>query len=54
MELKVALLDGECKVFADFVLVEDLAHPNADFVAADERAVLDAGTDFLEFLLGRL
>ena len=41
-------------MLADFVLVEDLADPHADLVAAGERAVLDAGADFPQFLLGRL
>jgi hypothetical protein len=36
MELEAALFDGECKVFADFVLVDDLADSDADFVATGE------------------
>src|SRR5258708_33376851 len=54
MELEAGLFDGERKVLADFVLVEDFADPHADLVATGERAVLDAGADFLQFLLRRL
>ena len=54
LELEAGLFDGERKVLADFVLIDDFADPHADLVAAGERAVLDAGTDFLQFLLRRL
>ena len=53
-ELEAALLDGERKVLADFVFVEHLTDPHADLVAPGERAVVDAGPDLLQFLLGRL
>src|SRR6202021_3939395 len=52
LEGKAALLDGECKVLSDFVLVDDLTDPHADLVAAGKRAVLDTCLDLLQFLLG--
>jgi len=54
MELEAGLLDREREVFTDLVLVDNLADPDPDFVATGERSVLDEGTDFLQFLLGRL
>jgi hypothetical protein len=53
-ELELALLDGERKVLAGFVLVENFADPHPDFVTTYERPVLDPGADFLQFLLRRL
>jgi hypothetical protein len=47
LKLEAGLLDRERKVLTNFVLVEDFADPNADFVAPGERSVLDPCLELL-------